>query len=572
MTISIDFKKVRGPYGGGNQFVLALESFLLARGHRVIFDLNDHCIDIILMVSPLPGQPSGAYSYLDAAEYSLRHRSTVVIQRVNICAEGRGSGSLDRRLARVNRFSDYTIFVSEWLRDVWQARQMIKSPYAVIKNGADTGIFNPEGRAEWDGQEKMKIITHHWSTNPNKGIDIYLRIDELLAKKSFSDRFQMTYAGNVPRGVDFKHIRVVPPTFGPPLAALLKEHHIYVTGARNEAAGMHNIEAGCVGLPILYRDSGALPEYCAEFGLAINENNIEERLLEMRRQYGRYADKARQFPYNAEHMSEAYLRLFEKLLAQKKISCQSGVPAKDATFYIALFHIHSGQFLNRLSWNSLAGKAVSVIKRFYAKSLHRTLLDKEIVAYAPLIRGETLDIGSKNRRYDDVLSHADNITALDANPYPGLGIIKGDARALPFPAASFDTVVSFEVLEYIMETRSVLCEVKRVLRPGGIFVFSVPFLCPAHEDRDLVRYTEDGWKMLLRTDFDVVNAVRIGGRYGLLWDFFFVRIRNRSGAKIIKALAFPLLSLFKTVALYLDKKSPNDRFYMGNIFVCRVRK
>ena len=51
-----------------------------------------------------------------------------------------------------------------------------------------------------------------------------------------------------------------------------------------------------------------------------------------------------------------------------------------------------------------------------------------------------------------------------------------DITRLSFAADSFDVVLSFDVLEHVPRTfREGLREVYRVLRPGGQFLFSVPF-------------------------------------------------------------------------------------------------
>jgi SAM-dependent methyltransferase len=49
-----------------------------------------------------------------------------------------------------------------------------------------------------------------------------------------------------------------------------------------------------------------------------------------------------------------------------------------------------------------------------------------------------------------------------------------DAAALPFPNESFDVVVALEVLEHVIAPLSAADEVKRVLRPGGTFIVTVP--------------------------------------------------------------------------------------------------
>ncbi len=53
-------------------------------------------------------------------------------------------------------------------------------------------------------------------------------------------------------------------------------------------------------------------------------------------------------------------------------------------------------------------------------------------------------------------------------------LVLGDGLAIPFPTASFGSVISTSVLEHIAEIDPVLREVYRILKPGGKFVFCVP--------------------------------------------------------------------------------------------------
>jgi SAM-dependent methyltransferase len=78
--------------------------------------------------------------------------------------------------------------------------------------------------------------------------------------------------------------------------------------------------------------------------------------------------------------------------------------------------------------------------------------------------------------------------------------------------ASYDTVLSSEVLEHIPEPERAIAEVFRILRPGGKFLLTVPFLVRLHEEpADYYRYTQHGLRFLLeRAGFDVVDIAPTG--------------------------------------------------------------
>ncbi|MET0910602.1 MAG: class I SAM-dependent methyltransferase [Ilumatobacteraceae bacterium] len=59
-----------------------------------------------------------------------------------------------------------------------------------------------------------------------------------------------------------------------------------------------------------------------------------------------------------------------------------------------------------------------------------------------------------------------------------VGVLLGDATALPFPADCFDAVVTSEVLEHIPDDTGALAELRRVLRPGGVLAITVPSWLP----------------------------------------------------------------------------------------------
>jgi ubiquinone/menaquinone biosynthesis C-methylase UbiE len=74
-------------------------------------------------------------------------------------------------------------------------------------------------------------------------------------------------------------------------------------------------------------------------------------------------------------------------------------------------------------------------------------------------------------------------TGLDLNPrnlalvrqrLPHQTAVEGDLEAMPFADGSFSTVICTEVLEHVPYPGLALREIRRVLKPGGVLIGSVP--------------------------------------------------------------------------------------------------
>lgn len=69
-----------------------------------------------------------------------------------------------------------------------------------------------------------------------------------------------------------------------------------------------------------------------------------------------------------------------------------------------------------------------------------------------------------------------NATSIDfcrrRHQVPGLDFIQGDAEDLPYPPESFDAVINVESSHFYPHFDRFLSEVKRVLRPGGAFLYT----------------------------------------------------------------------------------------------------
>jgi SAM-dependent methyltransferase len=102
-------------------------------------------------------------------------------------------------------------------------------------------------------------------------------------------------------------------------------------------------------------------------------------------------------------------------------------------------------------------------------------------------RGRLLDIGcAAGSEISDLRRMGFHVVGIDFSPSmlryavqrfggdPDVQFCQGDAEFLPFRSASFDHVICLGVLEYLPDYRPTIAQISRLLRPGGLAVFSIP--------------------------------------------------------------------------------------------------
>jgi SAM-dependent methyltransferase len=109
-----------------------------------------------------------------------------------------------------------------------------------------------------------------------------------------------------------------------------------------------------------------------------------------------------------------------------------------------------------------------------------------VMANRKLLWGDILDVGCGEMPYRHLLPKDANYTGIDiADPAKfdmtrSQGVIAFNGRDIPFPDASFDSILCTEVLEHVIQPVALIAEMRRVLRPGGTMVVTVPFSARVH--------------------------------------------------------------------------------------------
>jgi len=113
------------------------------------------------------------------------------------------------------------------------------------------------------------------------------------------------------------------------------------------------------------------------------------------------------------------------------------------------------------------------------------------------------------------------VVSLDIAPQPHLPLlVLGDAeQAFPFADASFDGVVMTEILEHLFNDVTALEEARRVLRPQGCLVVSVPFYNDIPEYHVRLHSPRTVYRLLERAGFRASEVIYRGGSstYICLW-------------------------------------------------------
>ena len=141
MKISIGYKNIHGPWGGGLNFSRLLTKFLEEKNINVTTNLNSNDIDIILLTEPRRYTRSSSFTHKDVNDYLKNiNYNSIVINRINECDERKKTKGLNKFLINSSEISDYTVFISSWLESLFISQGFNKNSLTTIKNGADDFI------------------------------------------------------------------------------------------------------------------------------------------------------------------------------------------------------------------------------------------------------------------------------------------------------------------------------------------------------------------------------------------------------------------------------------------------
>ena len=207
--------------------------------------------------------------------------------------------------------------------------------------------------------------------------------------------------------------------------------------------------------------------------------------------------------------------------------------------------------------------------------IRRGLIDglQEISSY--LHGGKLLDIGCGSKPYEELF---------DVEEYCGIDIeISGhnhasskvdkfyDGKLIPYSSEHFSHVFSSEVFEHVFNIDELFTEINRVLKPGGKFAFTCPFVWDEHEQpHDFARYTSFAIEyMLAQHGFRLIKLKKSTGYIEtvmqMLSAYLYQHVlpKNNYFRVMLNPIVIAPINILGLILKFFLPK--NDNFYHNNI-------
>ena len=146
---------------------------------------------------------------------------------------------------------------------------------------------------------------------------------------------------------------------------------------------------------------------------------------------------------------------------------------------------------------------------------------------AGVASGDVLEVGGGTGANLGFYPRDARLTFLDPNPHMsvrlrrrasdmhrGVTLVSGLGERLPFGDGSFDTVVTTLVLCMVSDLRAVVAEIRRVVKPGGAFLFYEHVVSERPFGRRCQSVLNPLWRLATtgcNLDRDISAAIRQGG-------------------------------------------------------------
>lgn len=217
--------------------------------------------------------------------------------------------------------------------------------------------------------------------------------------------------------------------------------------------------------------------------------------------------------------------------------------------------------------------------------LIRRRLLQHITLLAPHLKGRMMDFGCGRKPYQSLFSVSEYIGVDFENPgHPHMNEsidVFYDGQNIPFPDGHLDSIFSSEVFEHIFNLPEILRELNRVLKAGGLMLFTCPFsFCEHEQPNDFARYTSFALQHLLQQNgFEIVQQIKTGNSLEAIQQLRLMYIHQHiypklKGVPVLRsAFRICTYTLLNSWTIFWSKLLPlGKELYMNNVVLCRKKE
>ena len=190
-------------------------------------------------------------------------------------------------------------------------------------------------------------------------------------------------------------------------------------------------------------------------------------------------------------------------------------------------------------------------------------------------KGKILDFGCGSKPYESLFVNAEEYIGVDFEPIEASKNPKIDifynGKTLPFPDNHFDYIFCTEVLEHLFNKEELLPELNRVLKTGGMALFTFPFAWPEHaQPYDYARYTTYSSKFIFeKYNFKIKSIEKSGNFVEVIFQFiifYIFSIIPTENTKIKMLFTLPFAFVFNIIGKICSIILPKQKdLYLNNI-------
>lgn len=159
-------------------------------------------------------------------------------------------------------------------------------------------------------------------------------------------------------------------------------------------------------------------------------------------------------------------------------------------------HLTTPSFQTFYSTNEMVARSSPMRTHYWSKNIiERAIWQSKLTVVQQLLETisyqHVLDVGCGDGELLRSIRPESHYTGIDISPtqiayikshmktfrhiHTGtISLLRSDAVPLPFPSRSFDLVLACDVLEHVLDPLRLIADIKRVLKPKGFALFSIP--------------------------------------------------------------------------------------------------